>query len=589
MCTRVFLTKNTGGINVNQLNKKDLVQLLEKIALYLELKGENPFRISAYRKAAQSLEIDERALSEIDDFTKIKGIGKGTAEIISEYINTGKSTLLSEIEADVPNGLIPLLDLPGLGGKRLARLYQELNITDQESLRIACEGHQVSALKGFGKKTEENILQAIQEAGNRPERLPIDFMLPLAKKIEAYLETINAIQNYSIAGSVRRMRESIKDLDFIIATDQPKKVREALLNMEAVKQVISQGDTKVSVVLSDQYDVSVDFRLVTADQFATTLHHFTGSKDHNVALRQRAKEQGEKISEYGVEDLATGKVTTFESEAAFFKHFGLNFIPAELREAKGELDAFEGEVSLVSEAQILGDLHIHTTWSDGAHSVEEMIQFCLEKDYQYMAITDHSKFLRVANGLNEDRLRKQREEIERLRELYPEIKIFAGVEMDILPNGELDFDDHFLQELDFVIGAIHSSFNQSEEEIMKRLKAAMDNPYVKMIAHPSGRLIGKREGYRVNHDQLIDYAKKTNTILELNANPKRFDLSSEWVQKAQEKGVPIAINTDAHNKKTLSYMTEGIKVARRGWLKPETVVNTWSLAELQTFFNKKEN
>lgn len=302
---------------MNQLNKKDLIQLLEKIALYLELKGENPFRISAYRKAAQSLEIDERALSEIEDFTKIKGIGKGTAEIISEYLATGKSTLLLELKADVPEGLIPLLELPGLGGKKLARLYQELNITDQESLRIACETNKVSALKGFGKKTEENILQAIEETGTRPERLPIDFMLPLAKKIEAYLETIEAIQRYSIAGSIRRMRETIKDLDFIIATNQPKDVREALLNIDGVKQVIAQGDTKVSVVLSDQYDVSIDFRLVTEDQFATTLHHFTGSKDHNVALRQRAKEQGEKISEYGVEDLSTGKVTTSNQKRPF--------------------------------------------------------------------------------------------------------------------------------------------------------------------------------------------------------------------------------------------------------------------------------
>ena len=574
---------------MNPLNKKDLIQLLEEIALYLELKGENPFRISAYRKAAQALELDERSLSEIEDFSQIKGIGKGTQELINEFIESGQSSLLSELKAEVPSGLIPLLRLPGLGGKKLARLYQELNITDQASLLKACEAGEVSSLKGFGKKTEANILQAIKESGTRPERLPIDYMLSLARKIENYLETIKEIEKFSIAGSIRRMRETIKDLDFIIATDQPESVKASLLNMEAIKQVISQGDTKVSVTLADQYDVAVDFRLVTADQFATTLHHFTGSKDHNVAMRQRAKEQGEKISEYGVEDLSTGKVTTFKSEADFFKHFGLNYIPPELREAKGELEAFTGEVSLVSEDQIRGDLHMHTTWSDGAHSVEEMIKFCLDKGYQYMAITDHSKFLRVANGLNEDRLRKQREEIERLRALYPDITILAGVEMDVLPNGELDFDDQFLQELDFVIGAIHSSFNQSEAEIMKRLKAAMDNPYVKMIAHPSGRLIGTREGYAVNLDELIDYAKKTHTILELNANPKRFDLSAEWVNKAQEKGVPIAINTDAHNKKTLNYMTEGIKVARRGWLKPETVVNTWSIDELQNFFNKKEN
>lgn len=578
-----------GGAGMKQVNKKDVIQLLEQIAIYLELKGENPFRISAYRKAAQALEIDERALSEIDDFTQIKGIGKGTAKTISEYIKQGVSTTLTELEADVPKGLIPLLELPGLGGKKLARLYQELNIVDQESLKRACEAGEVSALKGFGKKTEQNILKAIVEAGSRPDRLPIDDMLQLAKKLETYLDKIDEIERFSIAGSMRRMRETIKDLDFIIATNQPGIVKESLLNIPDLKEVISAGDTKVSIVLSDKYDVSVDFRIVTDQQFPTTLHHFTGSKDHNVAMRQRAKEQGEKISEYGVESLDTGEIKTFETEEAFFNHFGLNNIPPELREAQGEIEAFENHVSLIEEEQIKGDLHMHTTWSDGGQSIEEMVQFALERNYEYIAITDHSKFLRVANGLNETRLSKQREEIERLRQLYPEITILAGVEMDILPDGRLDFDDDFLQEMDFVIAAIHSSFNQSEEEIMNRLNLAMENPYVKLIAHPTGRIIGKREGYQVNLDHLIDKAKETNTILELNANPKRFDLSAEWVKKAQDKGVKIAINTDAHNKDSLDFMKQGVRVARRGWLKPETVVNTWSLDKLQAFFSKKEN
>lgn len=572
-----------------EINKKDLIQLLEKIALYLELKGENPFRISAYRRAAQALETDERALSEIDKLTEIKGIGKGTSDIMIEYIEQGTSSMLTELEAEIPSGLIPLLDLPGLGGKKLARLYQELDIVDQDSLKKACQAEQVSALKGFGKKTEANILKAIEEAGTRPERLPIDDMLRLAKKIETDLEMISEIERFSLAGSTRRLRETIRDLDFIISSDQPEKVKQALLEIEGIQDVISAGDTKVSIVLKDKYDVSVDFRIVTDEQFPTTLHHFTGSKDHNVALRQRAKERGEKISEYGVEDLESGKVTTFESEAAFFEHFGLNFIPPELREAKGELTAFESDVSLVAEEDILGDLHMHTTWSDGAQSVEEMVQFARDKGYQYIAITDHSKFLRVANGLNETRLRKQREEIERLREEYSDITILAGVEMDVLPDGSLDFDDQFLQELDFVIAGIHSSFNQSEADMMKRLKNAMDNPYVKLIAHPTGRLIGRRDGYAVDLEKIIDYAKQTGTILELNANPKRFDLSAEWVNKAQEKGVPIAISTDAHNKQSLNFMTEGIKVARRGWLRPDTVVNTWPLDKLQTFLAKKKN
>ena len=570
------------------MNKKDIIRLLEQIALYLELKGDNPFRISAYRKAAQALEVDERSLSEIDDLTKIKGIGKGTAGVITEYIETGASQMLTELEEEVPKGLIPLLDLPGLGGKKLARLYQELDIVDLESLKQACETNQVSSLKGFGKKTEANILKAIEEAGTRPERLPLDDLLPLAKRIEAYLETLPEIKRFSIAGSMRRMRETVKDLDFIIATKQPEIVKKSLLEIEHMKDIISAGETKVSIVIADKYDVSVDFRLVTDDQFPTSLHHFTGSKDHNVAMRQRAKEQGEKISEYGVEHLASGKVSTFETEEAFFNHFGLNYIPPELREASGEIEAFENQVSLVTKDDIKGDLHMHTTWSDGAHSVEEMVQFALEKEYDYIAITDHSKFLRVANGLNKTRLRKQRVEIERLRKLYPEITIFAGVEMDILPDGHLDFDNEFLQEMDFVIGAIHSSFNQSEEEIMNRLFNAMENPYVKLIAHPTGRLIGRREGYSVNMDRLLKKAKETHTILELNANPKRFDLSAQWVKKAQEQGVQIAISTDAHNKKTFDLMTEGVKVARRGWLRPETVVNTWSLDKLKTYWSQKE-
>src|SRR5690625_248746 len=574
-------------MNMLQVNKKDLIQLLEKIALYLELKGENPFRISAYRKAAQALETDERALSEIDKLTAIKGIGKGTGDIMTEYIEKGTSTVLAELEEEIPKGLIPLLDLPGLGGKKLSRLYHELNIVDLASLKEACEAEQVSGLKGFGKKTEQNILKAIEEAGTRPERLPIDDMLTLAKKIEIYLESIEEIDRFSLAGSTRRLRETIRDLDFIISTDQPEKVKEQLFKMENIKDVISDGDTKVSVVVADKFDISIDFRIVTDQQFPTTLHHFTGSKEHNVALRQRAKEQGKKISEYGVEDLDSGKIITFKSESDFIEYYSLNKIPPEHREAKGEHETYEKEVSLISEEQILGDLHMHTTWSDGAQSVEEMVQFAQEKGYQYIAITDHSKFLRVANGLNETRLRKQREEIERVREKYPDITILAGVEMDVRPDGQLDFDDDFLQELDFVFGAIHSSFNQSETEIMQRLKNAMDNPYVKLIAHPTGRLIGRRDGYLVNMEELIDYAKKTGTILELNANPKRFDLSSEWVNRAQEKGVPIAISSDAHNKLSLNFMTEGVKVARRGCLRPESVVNTWPLEKLQTFISKK--
>jgi DNA polymerase (family 10) len=574
--------------NKAAINKKDIIHLLEEIAIYLELKGENPFKISAYRKAAQALETDTRALSEIDDWSSIKGIGKGTQGVITEFLNSGESETLELLKQEVPAGLIPLLDIQGLGGKKLAKLYQELQIENKADLQAACENHQVADLKGFGKKSEEKILAGLLNLNTQPDRLPFDAVRGVRQNIETALSAMKDVKRFSIAGSMRRMRETVKDLDFIIATEQPEVVKEQLLQLADIKEVIASGDTKVSVVIEDHYDVSVDFRMIRDDAFATTLHHFTGSKDHNVAMRQLAKARGEKISEYGVENIETGEVTTFDSEKAFFKHFDLYEIPPEVREAKGEIETFKQPHPLVTLDDIKGDLHMHTTWSDGAQSIEEMAQFASEKGYAYIAITDHSKFLRVANGLNEKRLRQQREEIERVRQLFPELTILAGVEMDILPDGTLDFDNDFLQELDYVIGAIHSSFSQTEEEIMTRLFNAMENPYVKHIAHPTGRIIGKRDGYKVNMEQLIQKAKETHTILELNANPKRFDLNSDWIKLCQEQGVKITINTDAHSKETLEFMKEGVGIARRGWLKKETVVNTWTLEELQAFWKKKQ-
>ncbi|WP_339177558.1 DNA polymerase/3'-5' exonuclease PolX [Oceanobacillus sp. FSL W7-1293] len=568
------------------MNKKDIIRLLENIAVYMELKGENPFKISAYRKAAQAIETDDRSLSEIDDFTKMKGIGKGTAAVITEFIEAGHSETLAELEKEVPAGLVPLLDLPGLGGKKLSKLYQELGVIDAETLKEACLSGKVEALPGFGKKSVEKIVAAIEDAGKRPERLPVAMMLPIAEKIEAYLEDIPGIVRYSQAGSIRRMRETVKDLDFIIATDDAGEVKEALIALPSVKNVIASGDTKVSITLEEAYDINVDFRLVSDGEFASTLHHFTGSKDHNVAMRQLAKSRGEKISEYGVEVEETGETFQFETEEAFFNHFGLHFIPPEVRENTGEVDLFTEEQKLIQLSDIRGDLHMHTTWSDGAQSLEEMAEKVKSMGYSYMAITDHSKYLRVANGLNEERLRKQRQEINALNEKYADFHIFSGVEMDILPDGSLDFEDDFLKEMDFVIGAIHSSFQQSEEEIMHRLTNALENPYVSIIAHPTGRLIGRRDGYKVNLEKLIEKAKETNTALEINANPNRLDLSHEWAKKAQEAGVKLVIDTDAHNYQMLEHMQYGVATARKGWIKPSTVINTWTKEELAAFFNQ---
>ncbi|MFC0301897.1 DNA polymerase/3'-5' exonuclease PolX [Virgibacillus soli] len=570
------------------INKKDVLRLLEKIAIFLELKGENPFKIAAYRRAAQALEKDSRSLNEIEDFTKIKGIGKGTNAVIVEYIENQHSSTLEELENTIPKGLIPLLKVPGLGGKTLAKLYQELKIVDAESLKEAIDSGKVEKLPRFGKKSVENMRLALEEMGKQPDRLPISFMYTVAENVENYLQGIPEIIRFSIAGSSRRMRETLKDLDFIIATDEPQLVREALLKMERIKEVIAQGDTKVSVVLEETYDVQMDFRLVTNEAFTTTLHHFTGSKDHNVAMRQLAKARGEKISEYGVEVEETGEVITFQTEEDFFQHFDLHYIPPEVRENKGEIEAFKEAIKLIELEDIRGDLHMHTTWSDGAQTVEEMVLQARKKGYEFIAITDHSKALRVANGLDETRLRKQREEIHELNEKYDDIKIFAGVEMDILPNGELDFSDDFLREMDFVIAAIHSSFNQTEEQIMKRIYTALENPYVSLIAHPTGRLIGRRDGYDVNVEKLIERAKETNTALEINANPHRLDLAGKWANLAQENGVKLAINTDAHSFNMLEHMAYGVRHAKRAWIQKDTVLNTWSKDRLTSFFNRNK-
>ncbi|MGO4888643.1 DNA polymerase/3'-5' exonuclease PolX [Anaerobacillus sp. MEB173] len=568
------------------ITKKDVIKALETIAIYMEIKGENSFKISAYRKAAQALETDERTLAQIEDPAKLKGIGKGTATVIDELKTTGTSSILEELKAELPAGLLPLLKLPGLGGKKIGKLYQELEVVDVDTLKSCCEENKVQALAGFGKKTEEKILAAIAEMGSRPERLPISFVLPIAEEIENQLKMMEGIDNYSRAGSLRRTRETVKDLDFIIATNHPENVRDQLLQIRGISEVIAKGNTKVSVELSYEYPISVDFRLVQPKEFATTLHHFTGSKDHNVKMRQLAKDRGEKISEYGVENTETGEIKTFANEKEFFTHFGLQFIPPEVREGGDEVDAFRDKVKLITAQDVKGDLHMHTTWSDGAFSIEEMAEAARKKGYSYICITDHSKFLRVANGLTEERLAQQRLEIARINEKYTDFTIFSGIEMDILPDGTLDYDDEIIAELDFVIAAIHSSFSQDRQTIMKRLITALNNQHVDLIAHPTGRLIGRRAGYDVDVDMLIEIAKETDTALELNANPYRLDLSASWLKKAQQAGVKLAINTDAHHIDQLDYMEIGTSSARKGWIRPESVINTWGITELKQFFSR---
>lgn len=566
--------------------KKEVIQLLEKIAVYMELKGENPFKISAFRKAAQSLEMDDRSLSEIDEFTKLPGIGERTGEIITTFVETGESPELEQLQGEVPKGLIPLLDVQGLGGKKLSRLYKELGITDKDSLLKEAENGKIATLKGFGQKSVDKMVEAVREIGTRPERYPIYDALKIADQIEAYLDTIPAIETYSEAGSLRRLRETVKDLDFVIGTTDVEKVKTALLEFPLIQEVTNDGNTKVSVELKDEIEIAVDFRLVSPEDFPTTLHHFTGSKDHNIKMRQLAKEQDEKISEYGVENKA-GKNLHFKNESAFYDHFGLPYLPPEVRKDGQEIERIKRQSTFIEEKDIRGDLHMHTTWSDGAYSLPEMIEACIAKKYEYMVITDHGGFLKVANGLEKERLLDQVQKITTLKKEYPEIDIYAGVEMDILPDGTLDFEDDVLKELDFVIASIHSSFSQTEAQIMKRLETACKNPYVRLIAHPTGRIIGKRPGYQVDMEKLIQLAAETGTALELNANPQRLDLAAAHLEAAKAAGVKIAINTDAHDKKHLDFMKIGVRAAKKGWLEQGDILNSMTKQAFRQFIQNK--
>ncbi|MDW3851605.1 MULTISPECIES: DNA polymerase/3'-5' exonuclease PolX [Staphylococcus] len=561
------------------MTKKDIIQLLEKIATYMELKGENTFKVSAYRKAAQSLEMDERTLDEIEDVTELKGIGKGVGEVIDEYRQSGQSSALEALQKEVPEGLIPLLKIQGLGSKKIAKLYKELNIDSKEALQVACEQGKVSELSGFAKKTEQNILEAVKALGAKKEKYPIDQIRGLNSEINDYLATVKDIDKYEVAGSYRRYKEMSKDLDYIISTDHPTSVQQSLLKMPNIVKQVAVGQTKVSLELAyDDETIGVDFRLIEPAAFYHTLQHFTGSKDHNIRIRQLAKEQDEKVSEYGIEQ-NNGEIIQYQSEKEIYEHFGVNWVEPALREDGSEFD--KNLDNIIKLTDIHGDIHMHTTYSDGAFSIEDMVKANIEKGYEFMVITDHSQSLKVANGLSVERLLRQNEEIKALNEKYKEIDIYSGIEMDILPDGQLDYDDEILAKLDYAIAAIHQSFNQSQEEIMRRLENACRNPYVRHIAHPTGRIIGKRPGYEPDIDKLCQLAEETNTILEINANPKRLDLNADTVKK--HPNIQLTINTDAHHVEHLEFMKYGVATAQKGFVTKDRVINTMSREEFKSF------
>lgn len=553
----------------------------------MEIKDENPFKIRAYRKAAQNLE----ALSEdIEDLarkgrlTEIPGIGKDLAAKIMEFLSTGKITDHERLRKDIPPTLLELLSIPGVGPKKAKLFYERLGIKSIRELEEAAKKGMLAGLPGVGAKTEEKIRKGISLWRKSRERRSLGRILPLAQEIIAKLSEAPSVKKISAAGSLRRMKDTVKDLDILVVSTEPMDVMNRFVSLPFVMEVLGMGPTKSSILTNEAFQI--DLRVVPEESFGAALQYFTGSKNHNIHLRQIAIKRGLKVSEYGVFKENDERVAGYTEEEVY-QALGLPWIPPELREDRGEIEAaLEGRLpKLIEVTDIKGDLHVHSKWSDGGHSIDELVQKALERGYQYIAITDHSKSLGVARGLDEERLLKQIEEIRDVQERYPNIKILAGIEVDILQDGSLDLPDEVLSKLDIVIASVHSAFNMSQEEMTRRILKALSNPHVDILGHPTGRLIEEREGYKVDIMAVIQKAKEENVALEINAFPQRLDLNDINAKIAKEMGVKLAINTDAHTWGQFDFMVFGVATARRGWLEKEDVINAWETERLLSWLS----
>ena len=566
----------------------EIAQMFERIADILEFKGENRFKINAYRKASRvigSLSEDIEHLHKENRLMDIPGVGSGIAEKITEYLDTGKMSKYEEAIKGVEMGLIKLMDIPGLGPSTLKMVYKELGIKDVEGLEKAASEGRLRVLKGMGEKKEENILRGIRLFKESQQRISIGKALPIVKEIINSLKKKTGVKEIEPAGSLRRMKETIGDIDILASGSNRKEIISAFVSLPIVKDVLASGETKGSIIVEG--NIQVDLRVVEKDSFGAALQYFTGSKLHNIHLREMAKRLGLKISEYGI--LRGDKKIGGEKEEDIYSAIGLDWIPSELREDRGEIEA-AGKKSLpnlVKVEDIKGDFHVHSNWSDGAESVEEIVEMARKLGYQYIAITDHSKSTKIANGLTEERLLRQIKEIRELNEKLKGIKVLAGSEVDIKTDGTLDFPEKLLKELDIVVAAIHIGFKEDEETITNRVVSAMENPYVNIIAHPTGRLISSREPYKLNIKKMFEVSVETGTAIEINAFYDRLDLNDVHCKMAKGMGVKMAIGTDAHHGSQLQMMEYGLGVARRGWLEKRDLINTMSYKELMEWLNRR--
>ena len=557
---------------------KELARIFDRIADALEFKGANVFKVVAYRKAARVLDELVEDIEEIHKAGKLQelsGIGAGIAKKIDEYLRTGKMKKYEEATKGIPVSLLDMLDIQNLGPKTLALVNRKLKVKNLSDLKRVIEDGSLAKLPQMGEKKVENIKKGIELYERAQARLSIALAQKIASEVVDYLKRSAKIEEISPAGSLRRWKETIGDIDILATGRDGAKIIKTFTKFPGTERILAAGDTKGSIIVEG--GIQVDLRIVPRKSYGSALQYFTGSKAHNVHLRNIAKQKGMKLSEYGL--FKGRRIRAGKKEEDIYKALGLDYIPPELREDRGEIEQAQMHKlpKLVEAKDIKGDLHIHSKYSDSNATIEQLARTAEGLGYEYILISDHSRSARYAHGLELKRLYKQWEEIERLNRKFIRIKILKGIEVDILKDGRLDFPDKVLKELDLVIASIHQGFTKS---VTERLCSAMDNPYVDIIGHPTGRLISSREGYQVDIHRVIEYAAKTKTWLELNAYWDRLDLNDINLRTARELGVKISIGTDAHSIEGLSWMKFGIATARRGWLEPEDVVNTYSVDRL---------
>lgn len=574
------------------VSRDEIAAVLDEIALLLEIKGENPFKTRAYRNGAETVrnhDGDIIALAAANELDGIKGIGKALQEKLHELATTGKLEFHQNLRAEFPPGLFDLFTIQGLGPKKVRALYEKLNIDSISALKTACEDGTAASLPGFGKKSIEKLIEAIALKEQFADLFLLGEVAPIAETILETLRQHPQTLRATIAGSYRRSKETLHDLDFLVATSEPAKLTQFFTELPEVHSVIAQGDTKASIRLEN--GLQCDLRAVSNAQFPFALQYFTGSKEHNVALRSRALKHGWSLNEYGFtpKDKSTPNAPAVNDEGDIYRVLELERIPPELRENRGEIEAADAGTlpRLVELENLRGTFHNHTTASDGKNTLEEMAEAARDLGLQYLGIADHSKSQFQANGLYPERLLKQIEDIQQLNKQWDDFQIFAGTEVDILKDGTLDFEDSLLEKLDYSVASIHGSFQLTEKEQTKRLIRAMENPHVTMIGHLTGRILLRRNGYGVNIDKILDCAAETNTIIELNCNPRRLDMDWRHWHKARDKGVLTSINPDAHSTEHLQFLAFGIRLARKGWLRSEDIFNTRSLDEIREWLVKR--